>query len=350
MDQDGNTVMPQKPDFSSPNSPENPQIAAAAAAMPESEPKQAIMSAPSAPSQARGMFSNRRFKADNSAAPTSFAGAPDFFNQAASNNSSDFITIGGDAPAPKSPNKKLFIIGGCLLAGLAIVLVISFVPGLLKKGKEAGEMKELQAAWHKMSCRIVYGEDSCEITTNENGYAGLTIPGKNVDYESCEEAIKEFVKTAEELKDAPEKDDYISMADNIRSNIEAMEVIDDFLDNGHATIAEAVESRKYNEESSDTIIYSSYSEQDEVKAAQMMINNYAKEKYETFNFYYSNGCNTSELLLDDDCGSELTLTGYVATHSNNANILIGQIRDKKVNLSREIAVTIHELNKERADK
>lgn len=142
MDQDGNTAMPQKPDFSSPNSTDagQQQIAAAAASMTESDPKQAITSSSSDDSQARGMFGNRRFKAKKDAAPTSFAGAPDFFNQAAGENQ-DFVTI-GDAPA--SSNKKRFIIIGVIIVAIVGVVAAIFLlnPTKLGGGGNADFSKE----------------------------------------------------------------------------------------------------------------------------------------------------------------------------------------------------------------
>ena len=143
MDQDGNTAMPQKPDFSSSNSTDvnQQQIAAAAASMTESDPKQAITSAPSnngAP--AHGMFGNRRFRAKKDATPTSFAGAPDFFNQAASENQ-DFVAI-GDAPAPS--NKKRFAIIGIILVAVigAVAAVFLLNPTKFGGGGNADFSKE----------------------------------------------------------------------------------------------------------------------------------------------------------------------------------------------------------------
>lgn len=105
-------------------------VAAAAAAMPESDGRQAISSTPSvsAPSTSRTRlgFSNRRFNqaAAQQSAP-SFAGAPDYFNQAVSDLPVDNSSQGN--------KKKLIALVGLVIAVVAVVVIaIVVVPMLIK--------------------------------------------------------------------------------------------------------------------------------------------------------------------------------------------------------------------------
>lgn len=93
-------------------------VAAAAAAMPENDTRQAIRSVPttsqSSAAHPRFGLSNRRFNPSVAQSqPTAFAGAPDYFNQAAS----DIVL--NDAQQNNNKKKILFII-----AGVAVVLVV----------------------------------------------------------------------------------------------------------------------------------------------------------------------------------------------------------------------------------
>ncbi len=350
MNQDGNTAMPQKPDFSSPNSPDagQQQIAAAAASMTESDPKQAITSAPSNNgASAHGMFGNRRFKAKKDATPTSFAGAPDFFSQAAGGNSQDFVTI-GNAPAKRSSNKKLFIIGGVLLVALVIVLAISFIPGAVQRSQASDRQKKLHEAWHKMGCKIIRGEDDCEISTDEGAFIGWHIPSENSDLISARDAAEEFITFSENNK-IEGIDYYADAANEIISLLKALTEIDSFSESEYENIADAVLSREYNEENLNTIVYSGYSKDLRVSSTQELITDYAMERYRVLDYYFNNGCNTEELLFDDDCGVDLVVPDDIRLKETDANHIRNQIAERRADFNNEIITYIYNLNRGKSD-
>ena len=106
-------------------------VAVAAAAMQENDaPRQAISSTPSASapstSRARLGFSNRRFnQATAQQSAPSFAGTPDYFNQAVS-----------DLPADNSSQgnkKKLIALIGLVVAAIAVVVVAIVIVPMLNK-------------------------------------------------------------------------------------------------------------------------------------------------------------------------------------------------------------------------
>ena len=176
MEQDGNTAMPKSPDFSSQNNPVNPpagaitsaidqsssqEIAAAAAALPEND-RPAITSSPST---STSHIFGRHFKPQASrtqqvAPSATFAGAPDFFNEAAAKNS-DYITIGQD-PATNS-NKKRFIIIGVLVALIAVVGVVALVaPKVVNDIQVANSTKDLIPSFNKFANYLIDGSESTE--------------------------------------------------------------------------------------------------------------------------------------------------------------------------------------------
>ena len=176
MDQDGNTAMPQTPSFSSPNiqqnnntpsveqptavptEPANTSVAAAAAAITDADPKPMITSsAPSAPvstSAGSHMFGRHFNKKNTVSAPTTFAGAPDFFNEAAAQNS-DYITI-GEQPA-RTSNKKRLIIIASLVGVLAIVAVVALVvaPSAQRSLAKGAALKD----WNRVGNYILFDEE-----------------------------------------------------------------------------------------------------------------------------------------------------------------------------------------------
>lgn len=150
MNEGENSGIPQSPVFSSPNITSNDNqaqfdqgieevsraitssdiaamsntgagtVAAAAAAMTESDARPAVISSASqgGSSKTHANFSGRRFRAKESqpSSGTVFAGAPDYFNQAASD-----IYI--DNSQPRKTNKKKFIVLG--IAAIAIVVGVA---------------------------------------------------------------------------------------------------------------------------------------------------------------------------------------------------------------------------------
>ncbi|MBR3323045.1 hypothetical protein IKG13_03245 [Candidatus Saccharibacteria bacterium] len=348
MDQDGNTAMPQKPDFSSPNSTDadKQQIAAAAASMTESDPKQAITSAPSnngAP--AHDMFGNRRFKAKKDATPTSFVGAPDFFNQAAGGNSQDFVTV-SDAPANRSSNKKLFIIGGVLLAALAVVLIISFLPGAIQKNQASSEQKKLYEAWHKMGCRVIHGEDDCEITTSEKSFTGWHIPSDNSDLATAIDAVDNFISFAKKNSNHKDKDFYIDSSQDIKIALKALDYIDSYLEMENGLVINAVVSRDYNDGDMSTIVYSEYSQDAIIASVQRQITDRAISLYKLMDYHYNNGCNTEELLESDDCVNKTPLTDGLKATLSELSKTESVVESRRSTLNNQITNTIYDLDKE----
>lgn len=105
-------------------------VAAAAAAMPESDGRQAISSTPSAstPSASRTRlgFSNRRFnQATAQQSAPSFAGAPDYFNQAVSD-------LPVDNPSQGNKKKLIALVGLVAAIAVAVVVAIIVIPMLNK--------------------------------------------------------------------------------------------------------------------------------------------------------------------------------------------------------------------------
>ena len=100
-------------------------VAAAAAAMPENDTRQAIRSVPttsqSSAAHPRFGLSNRRFNPSAAQSqPTAFAGAPDYFNQAAN----DIVL--NDAQQNNNKKKILFIIAGVAVALVVVVCLVIF--------------------------------------------------------------------------------------------------------------------------------------------------------------------------------------------------------------------------------
>ena len=100
-------------------------VAAAAAAMPENDTRQAIGSIPTASQSSaahpRFGLSNRRFNPSAAQSqPTAFAGAPDYFNQAAN----DIVL--NDAQQNNNKKKILFIIAGVAVALVVVVCLVIF--------------------------------------------------------------------------------------------------------------------------------------------------------------------------------------------------------------------------------
>jgi uncharacterized protein YukE len=173
MNEGENSSMPQSPNFSSPNisaggvqpsfptntEPIQPAItstdvaamsgtgagavAAAAAALPENDAPATISSSPAAApvstaQRSRFNFGANRFHAKESqpAAPT-FAGAPDYFNQAAGD-----IYLENEYQENKGNKKKLiFIIAGVAVAAIAVLCLVIFgiSPSTPKNNVEVAE-------------------------------------------------------------------------------------------------------------------------------------------------------------------------------------------------------------------
>ena len=112
-------------------------VAAAAAAMPENDARQAISSAPAstgASSRSRFNFGSRRYNSNST--PTTqpspiFAGAPDYFNQAAGD-----IVLEGDKK-PKGRKKAVAIVAIIAVIIAAVAAAVLLVPGA-KRNEMAG--------------------------------------------------------------------------------------------------------------------------------------------------------------------------------------------------------------------
>lgn len=178
MNEGENSGIPNSPNFSSPNISSNNgvdagtqaiptqqaitssdisamagtgagSVAAAAAAMPENDVPTAISSGPSLSAsnsnseRNRFNFGSRRFRDTKSSQPSTpmFAGAPDYFNQAAGD-----IELSGYETEKK--NKKPFIIGGAILAAIIVVVCVAiFVPKSINSSsvKKYEDLKQLVA-------------------------------------------------------------------------------------------------------------------------------------------------------------------------------------------------------------
>ena len=163
MNEDGNNFAPQGPIFSSPDTPPanpNPAPAPQAPVTPAPAPAPApeqptytnpfatteipaepaapaapIVSTPQEPANStRHMFNSRRFKDTQAqAAPTQFAGAPDFFNQAAAQNapSTGDIVIGDQPQRSGGKGKMIAVVAVILLligGGVAAYFVMQGSP------------------------------------------------------------------------------------------------------------------------------------------------------------------------------------------------------------------------------
>lgn len=243
MNEGENSSMPNSTNFSSPNiSPSDNQtpvdtatptqqdvtssdisamagtdagvVAAAAAAMPESDGRQAISSTPSASapstSRARLGFSNRRFNqaAAQQSAP-SFAGAPDYFNQAVSDLPVDNSSQG-------NKKKAIALVGLVIAIVVVAVIAIVVVPMLVKPypdGMTADTVREqisedtvasigkLEDFMYELSNKAMYADSSLSPRKDEKLISGLkeTLAAYKNTYETISkyEAVQYRADTAE---------------------------------------------------------------------------------------------------------------------------------------------------------
>jgi hypothetical protein len=104
-------------------------VVAAAAAMPENDARQAISSAPTstgASSRSRFNFGNRRYNSNST--PTTqpspiFAGAPDYFNQAAG----DIVLEGNKPERGNGIKKRMVVILGIVAVIGALIFTLVFI-------------------------------------------------------------------------------------------------------------------------------------------------------------------------------------------------------------------------------
>lgn len=341
MDQDGNTAMPQSSSFSSSNfQPDDnskpsagatdANVAAAAAAMTDADPKQAITS--SAPTATSSHMFGRRFKQNAASSNAStFNNAPDFFKQAASQNS-DYITIGEQPPKPASKKKVIIIVAVVILAFAAVA--VAFVPELLKTSVASGEKRQLHSAWAEMGCEIVFKQKECDIAgADETVILNRTVipdgEGKN-NYSTYYTAVDTFLKKAEKVGDSDYKKEIISNATLIRGRIEGIEKINNFLMTNDNLIIDAVISRLYEDSTNlDDIIYSSFSKDYTVALVQRAITDYATDRYKELNYLYENGCNTADSLVGSACKKTIALPEDIkeaAKSANSRNVRIIKMR------------------------
>lgn len=232
MNEGENSSMPQSPNFSSPNISSNGDtqpsfptntepiqpaitstdvaamsgtgagaVAAAAAALPENDAPTTISSTPSAPisstQRSRFNFGANRFhaKEPQSTAPT-FAGAPDYFNQAAGD-----IYLENQYQENKNSKKKLII---AIAVGVAVVVigVIGVISLMGGGGIGGGKVLTAEDAKDKFNrddalaafdldreiAKIYRGEEKDEVLFSETYYKMMT------------DGYKAYAKIAEALK------------------------------------------------------------------------------------------------------------------------------------------------------
>lgn len=230
MNEGENSSMPQNPNFSSPNisSSNNPAptepvaptpqtvtsadisamagtdagaVAAAAAAMPENDAQSAISSGvissqssiATQPSRSRFGFSNRKFNAAQQQARPAFAGAPDYFNQAANN------TI-----EPKKSKRKIYIIGAIILviSVLLVLIVVLLAPSLSETAASRDGKKVLEKINEEQFISLVDLEKTFDELSNgaEADNADIYDYLTNKTYSEYRKKVENVEKLSNELK------------------------------------------------------------------------------------------------------------------------------------------------------
>jgi hypothetical protein len=336
MNEDGSTGMPNNPVFSSPNissgddsSNDTNQIdsqtitsqdiaamagtaagdvVAAAAAMPENDAKTAITSSttPSSASSTSHLFSNRKFKdSQNTSAPTRFAGAPDFFNEAVADQSGDYISIGNSDPAPRSSNKGRLIIIGALVAAIAIIAKVSLVlPSAVGNIAKSNDIKKLKESWSKLDCAIMKAGESCDDLANST-YAGLTKVDpdtKEIDYQYYYDAITTFQSDIEDISnELALKKEAMDSSERLWGYIVAIGNYEYFVKNFNQTAIDAVINHNNAKETADTFV-GSISDNNYIAAIQKKEKDFIIKKISLLSIYYERGCNTEEMLdVESEC-------------------------------------------------
>ena len=319
MNEDGNSTMPQNPVFSSPNNdansaptpvqgqPINPSsangaIVAAAAAMPEEETPAPISSGaiissqePSANVTSRQhLFSNRRFKASNSApqqpAAPVFAGAPDYFNQAAGD-----IVIANET-TQKSSSKKIFIIVAIVVAALFLLLLAVFG---MQHSQRLANYSKARKVWNRFGNYAIFGEEKEDdlpekLTVEQravaiseiqnNRYENLlTILKKNkstVNIDVSKESYSFITKRLKSFKDS-------SLMDDINSSTVSLDIINSGYEESKNAITEQL-----TENANDS---------DLTKEAKGVVLNYALALIDYRNLFVTSGC------IDNTTGQAINL-------------------------------------------
>ena len=334
MNEGENSVVPNSPNFSSPNiSTGNNEeltaavsaqetekaitsedisamagttagaVAVAAASMTESDAPEAVSSGAAitsnssddvASSRSRFGLSGRRFHANEtkkSSAPV-FAGAPDFFNQAASD-----IVI--NSPEEKKSKAPLFIGIGVVAAVIAVVVgIVLLAPKNVKSPAE--KLVDLQAATEetidsvKMFEGMVKQAKAGDIHLSTLNVSEDKYKQEKESIEGYLSKIKEYRKKLDDAKTININDE--NTGKNIKEYVDALiEVLDGRMSayESAAKLYVALEYAYYTRGSNDAVskLEASISEGGIKKVSSLVKNYYAKRKaYET---QYSKECNSS---------------------------------------------------------
>lgn len=231
-------------------------VAAAAAAMPENDTRQAISSIPatSQPSAARPRFglSNRRFNPSAAQSqPTVFAGAPDYFNQAAN----DIVL--NDTQQNNNKKKILFIIAGVAVALVVVVCLVIFGGVQTSSPKNSVEIAE----------SIFNSKDVNSVAKMETVYSHvisgesrsndvLTLDSQNTlkkGAEAYRRILDELSKNKNSVKSIIKDVDVESIVNKMKENV-------DLYEKSSASLSAVVDSLANNDDSYESKIDSSAKE------------------------------------------------------------------------------------------
>ena len=322
MEQDGNTAMSKSPDFSSQNNPVTPpagaitsaidqsssqDIAAAAAALPDID-RPAITSNPSASTS--HMF-GRHFKPQASkpqqqvAAPAAFAGAPDFFNEAAAKNT-DYITIGQDT-APRSSNKKRFIIIGVLAVLLVVVIVVavsSIAPSVGKSIASSAASSE----WTRISNKMLFGEEKNDALPEEKpSFADTDLNEMDSDKnESYLKLIDDFEDKNSDVLSAEAVDSLDLLADDLYD----LSIIDSVVDLGEQSFLSMSSEPYADADAYWQEIMKDYSlDGIEDETALDSVKSYVLSNVNLYRYFIESGCVISGV-VEQECRGRAIMTEY----------------------------------------
>jgi hypothetical protein len=292
--------------------------------MPDNGATGAITSAPEGNSS-RGLFTNRRLsKKQQPAAPTTFAGAPDFFNQAAA-QSNDYITIGEEPKATDPGTKKRLIILGALVGIIALVGVGALVVPNIMNGIAHSDSR-LKENWTKLACAFAYGKGECS-NLSDDVIVRLTVKNEKgqIDYDFYKKSIQEFKET---ISGEPSEKEAAALrsADSLLVSLTNIEIYDSLSLSADSFVTDNIVSGNSSDTFIDNYIIQLPSGED-YRIARSTIKDYMVSLSTLLESYYSRGCNTAELLDSMSCRS--------SNHSDDEAVLLANVTkmSRAINMS-----------------
>jgi hypothetical protein len=285
MNEDGNNFAPQGPIFSSPDTPPaNPNpapapqapVTPAPAPAPTPAPEQPtytnpfatteisteptaptapIVSTPQEPANnTRHMFNSRRFKDTQAqAAPTQFAGAPDFFNQAAAQNapSTGDIVIGDQPQRSGGKGKMIAVVAAILLLAGGAVAAALLIPqgggsngggsGSGSSNTSAGFSEKIKTFYEKYADVLVSQSNIETIINDEENREGKIIKDGKTFFIMRSYVIDEMNDAISAAKDAKNSLDEAVNANNPNENEQAYLAIKEKIEITINTLSENVD-------------------------------------------------------------------------------------------------------------